>query len=337
MKQPQKENLTIKDILEKLKASNLSNEIEKNNEKLKESYAKLNKIKANSLKEFVYANKNIPQSWKNKINYKDKVFEIFVKDQNFLYYVANSGSVSNKSKSKSKSYKKRPQTTKNKILFRNTNKSFSCISNTGNNINSKRSSRLASSKYYSSCKNIHRHKDKSLEEQEINRFFDDLGKEYPIKKKLFGMFPERLINNMNNIISSNVKQKNKFKVRFKHENIDRINEFKNNIYLHLIPSQQRDKLDIMKKDNKIFDNSFIKKQFENKNNNIMKQLESINYYGPYYSYCPPCYNRNVDYYNNLDDNKLIQIIQQIKKRREESILNLSEKSKKMTKNNSFYY
>ena len=38
MKQPQKENLTIKDILEKLKASNLSNEIEKNNEKLKESY-----------------------------------------------------------------------------------------------------------------------------------------------------------------------------------------------------------------------------------------------------------------------------------------------------------
>ena len=196
---------------------------------------------------------------------------------------------------------------------------------------------MASSKYYSSCKNIHRHKDKSLEEQEINRFFDDLGKEYPIKKKLFGMFPERLINNMNNIISSNVKQKNKFKVRFKHENIDRINEFKNNIYLHLIPSQQRDKLDIMKKDNKIFDNSFIKKQFENKNNNIMKQLESINYYGPYYSYCPPCYNRNVDYYNNLDDNKLIQIIQQIKKRREESILNLSEKSKKMTKNNSFYY
>ena len=151
------------------------------------------------------------------------------------------------------------------------------------------------------------------------------------------MFPERLINNMNNIISSNVKQKNKFKVRFKHENIDRINEFKNNIYLHLIPSQQRDKLDIMKKENKIFDNSFIKKQFENKNNNIMKQLESINYYGPYYSYCPPCYNRNVDYYNNLDDNKLIQIIQQIKKRREESILNLSEKSKKMTKNNSFYY
>ena len=47
----------------------------------------------------------------------------------------------------------------------------------------------------------------------------------------------------------------------------------------------------------------------------MKHLESINFFGPYYSYCPPCGNRNIDFYKNLDKKKLIQIVQQIKKMR----------------------
>ena len=46
---------------------------------------------------------------------------------------------------------------------------------------------------------------------------------------------------------------------------------------------------------------------------IKKNLESINYYGPYYSYCPPCRNKNLEYYKNLDQPKAIELIHYIKK------------------------
>jgi hypothetical protein len=264
---------------------------------------------------------------------------------------------------------KRPQTTKNKIILRNAPKSLSCTSNKGihNRINkiirSKRSSLTSSSKNYS-CINIHRPKEKYLEEEEINKIFDDLGKDYPIKNKIIGLFPDRLlqstksielgnkninnnkrkINDMSYLKCAKIRNENKKNKRLKPEKLGRINEYKKNIFLNLIPQNPHNKSVIMKnnqnlfikKDNRNYDNSFIKKQFENKNEKIMKQLEGINFYGPYYSYCPPCFNRNVDFYNNLDDNKLIRVIQQIKKTKEEGVL-IGDKSKKMRKNNSFYY
>ena len=46
---------------------------------------------------------------------------------------------------------------------------------------------------------------------------------------------------------------------------------------------------------------------------IKKYLESINYFGPYYSYCPPCNNRNLEFYKNLEQNDCINLIKFIKK------------------------
>ena len=62
-----------------------------------------------------------------------------------------------------------------------------------------------------------------------------------------------------------------------------------------------------------FKNKIIDKKVKITNQTVIKHLEGINYYGPYFSYCPPCGNRNLEYYKNLEINQCLRIIHQIKK------------------------
>ena len=55
---------------------------------------------------------------------------------------------------------------------------------------------------------------------------------------------------------------------------------------------------------------------------VQKNLENINFYGPFYSYCPPCLNRNLEFYNNLEQNQCLKLIQYIRKLRKKNILNI---------------
>ena len=63
----------------------------------------------------------------------------------------------------------------------------------------------------------------------------------------------------------------------------------------------------------------------------MKYLEGINFFGPYFSYCPPCGNKNLEFYKNLEQNQCFQIIQQIKKNKGRNII-FSEDKKNKKKN-----
>jgi len=58
---------------------------------IKETEKQLRKIKNDSLKEFVFTNKQIPEKWKKKLNYQNDVIRILAKDNNFLYYVGRGG------------------------------------------------------------------------------------------------------------------------------------------------------------------------------------------------------------------------------------------------------
>jgi len=63
----------------------------------------------------------------------------------------------------------------------------------------------------------------------------------------------------------------------------------------------------------------------------MKQLESINYFGPYFSYCSKCGVKNTNFYKNIESDILIDIIKQIKNNKDEQMLqriNSKKKSKK---------
>ena len=145
----------------------------------------------------------------------------------------------------------------------------------------------------------------------------------------------------------------------------RQNTFRQNIFTNLLPSTDKNAKNFNKQ--KIGLNSctnFRKKKIDYKNNNniflysndifdkkininnqtVVKNLEGINFYGPYFSYCPPCGNRNLEFYKNLETNQCLQIIQQIKKNKGKNVIvnnnknnNLVNKNEQINKNNQELY
>ena len=72
--------------------------------------------------------------------------------------------------------------------------------------------------------------------------------------------------------------------------------------------------------------SLFNKKIENNDPVIKKHLDNINFFGPYYSYCPPCRNRNLEFYNKLEQGQCLKIIQYIKKIiGRKNFLNIKEK------------
>ena len=320
----------LKILEEKLKSKNLTDEIEMKEMKIKDINKKLKEIKSNSLKEFVYANRVIPESWKNKLNYQGQVLELFVKDKNFLSYVGNTGNEndSNKTKSKSTKIKFKLKNNDKPISFKSKSKADVIDLNDDNYRDS-----IPSTRNYSTIniKNkLKRLKNKTLDEKQLNSILNELKNNYPFNDKLKELFSEKILKTIdmrNKTI--NIKNNNKNKSIFKAEK--RRNIFRQNIFVNLIPSKtykpRRIQSAFMKNEYKKDNNIYIKKKYNILNENILNQLESINFFGPYYSYCPPCGNRNIDFYKNLDKKKLVEIVQQIKKMRgKNNIGNITERA-----------
>ena len=144
----------------------------------------------------------------------------------------------------------------------------------------------------------------------------------------------------------------------------RQNTFRQNIFTNLLPSTDKNvknfnknmtgfssctnfrKKKIDYKNNSIFlnsDNDLFDKKININNQAVIKNLEGINFFGPYFSYCPPCGNRNLEFYKNLEPNQCLQIIQQIKKNKGKNIIlnnkkdNPINKIDQINKNNQEYY
>ena len=179
--------------------------------------------------------------------------------------------------------------------------------------------------------NINLGKSSDLNEKKVNSILEDFKAAYPIQEKLKELY--KLSNNNHNslndstktvcvngsttssLMSSPFSRFNKVKIA------KRQKTFRHNIYNNLKSSIDKHFLtrDILQ--NKRYDNSF------NNNNNynlqsinneitnpvLKKNIESINFYGPYFSFCPFCRIKNVNYYKNLEPNKCTEIIHFIKK------------------------
>ena len=101
-------------------------------------------------------------------------------------------------------------------------------------------------------------------------------------------------------------------------------------------NSRKKKVDIKNKTTNIFlnsDNEIFDKKININNPTVIKYLEGINFFGPYYSYCPPCGNRNLEFYKNLEPNQCLQIIQQIKKNKGKNII-LNNNNKNKNKDNN---
>ena len=212
---------------------------------------------------------------------------------------------------------------------------------------------------------------KSYSEKEIISILEDYKNSYPLKEKINSLiiekekekkkkeeifsktfssnFNSKIINN--NAIKNN-NNENKISNIQKMRKVDREEAFRNNIFNKLIPQNYRAQSVNHKRIRKRikFDNSnfghflnsnseSFNKKIEIKNPIVKKNLEKINFYGPYYSYCPPCGNKNNEFYNQMYQQNVIEIIQFIKKSREKNIFkyeNNKENYKKSRQNkNSF--
>ena len=139
-----------------------------------------------------------------------------------------------------------------------------------------------------------------------NTFFSSIKNQQLFKRK--NVFRQNVFNNLVSNNDSSVVKKYPKKKKLKIEMNNKIMPFLGTDY-----------------------KNFIKK-VEINNPIINKNLESINYYGPYFSHCPPCYNRNLNYYKNLEINQCLGIIHHIKKSRmKNSILDIKKPSN--TENN----
>ena len=147
--------------------------------------------------------------------------------------------------------------------------------------------------------------------------------------------------NYNKLLQKNLKYNasdNFHKIRIKRQRA-----FGQNIFNNLIPPKNAKIIELNQKNNINNFNSYRKLRSMNRTTSFLnsdseyfykkckisnpiieRNLENINFYGPYYSYCPPCLNRNLEFYNNLESNQCLKLIHYIKKIRKKSILNIKE-------------
>ena len=347
-------------------------EIESNDISIKESKKKLKKLKNISVKEFVYTNKQVPDHWKTKFDYNQNLLKTFIKDPKFLYYLGHGGGGDSlRTIKESEKNNNSPQNALNKASKEKKNfpkidnniRTSSPIKTTSNQHiirNGKFKENNISDKeilgILDDFKNAYPLFDKE-KNQEIyntkNIVLNDIDK----KNKTFYDSRNSQSNNYltnRKKVSIDVRSLSSFpSIKQKHNR--RQNTFRQNIFTNLLPSDSKNrknfnknkpgfmsctnfrkkKIDTKNKTTNIFlnsDNEIFDKKININNPTVIKYLEGINFFGPYYSYCPPCGNRNLEFYKNLEPNQCLQIIQQIKKNKGKNII-LNNNNNKNKDNN----
>ena len=361
-------------------------EIENKDISIKQKEKELRKIKYDSLREFVFTNKEIPEKWKKKLTYQNDIIRILTKDNNFLYYVGRGGHSNNQS-NMNETFSTKMYTTDNfkknenikglkktysQILFPkinnkhlsedktnikkeliNKNENKTLEEDLSMNENNSSNIKMSNTKYKLNKKEI-------MSDKDIVNLLEEFKIAYPIKIKKEEKHEESsedkkkekynkknlLFTRTYNLSSSSLLQTRKGYNPF--DNIHKIKAkrqraFRQNIFNNLIPLKNKnntDNMTIINSNGKLrkaivgdekygpflnFDYEKFYKRIKINNPIIERQLENINFYGPYYSYCPPCLNRNLEYYNHLEANQCLQLIQFIRKMRgKKNIINIKE-------------
>ena len=354
-------------------------DIENKRISIKQKENQLRKIKNDSLKEFVFTNKQIPEKWKKKLNYQKDVIKILAKDDNFLYYVGRGGPSQS---TMNETISTKMYTTDN---FNNTGKKIG-LKTSYSQIFPKITNKYEEKKNFNNDLISNKNEPKTLEEdlasinekslsnsklpktnlkiikkdgmtdKDIANLLEEFRTAYPIKIKKDETIEEsedkkneNKKNMFYNLSSSLLQTKTRYnaydnlhKLRVKRQRAFRQNIFNNlippknkntsNSMININPNGKLRKLKINQKEEKQkygpflnFDSETFYKKIKINNPVIERQLENINFYGPYYSYCPLCSRRNLEYYNQLEPNQCLKLIHFIRKMRgKKNFINIKE-------------
>ena len=324
----QKPRVISKENINKIKSAHkkrlrIFDEIESKDILMKKNNLEIKRIKTDSIKQLIYTYQKVPKIWQNQKNYQNQVYEIFSKSPKFLQYL---GSASN--------YNTHRQ-------YYNQEKENNNISNSNTNINSNESRNdnidFLSKKMKKKIQNLNlspvsenfshqkeipkimnttpnvrsyfHKKDETKKIKEIINIFDELSIKYPIKDKIYDLYPNQEIEKINKTERRNIPTIERRK---------RKQVLKNNIYLNINTTNTHNKNANAKKRKKYnIDTETNLTELKNqiKNPLVLKNLERINFFGPYYSYCSQCGARNIDFYQKLTLRQLNNITNEIKKYR----------------------
>jgi len=188
---------------------------------------------------------------------------------------------------------------------------------------------------------------KKLLQKDVKTILDEHNEKFPIiemfKKEVGNIDINNRKNECNNNFSRSLSNFTLIPKSLKttmnsFQNISNFNKgeksilYKQGIFSNLIPENNKINLKSYKSKsttniNKQFQkNEFLNNEYSNTNNYFFKKieitdpikkkfLEKINYAGPYFPYCPPCANKNLQFYQNMSRDNCINIATFIHKSR----------------------
>jgi hypothetical protein len=258
----------------------------------------------------------VPSVWQTKQNYRPSVYEMINKDNNFLDYLCATEPKESKKifpKPKDTLFVKLEKTEETPRINTETinNSKFYSITHpneTEENLN------LASSKdnhTYTTLPPLHHSTQAHPKHMKRQSTMRGSMLNFSINAKSFSEF------NFRNLTAKNFSQQSPI-----------ITEAK----VKKSPSPQKKKQKSIHKEKGSFiniDYDKIYKKIEVKNPAIKKLLQDIDYYGPHFSHCPSCKNKNLEFFKNMESGQAIKLLTYIRDNKTEfSCLNSPKHTKK---------
>ena len=281
--------------------------------------------KIEGIKESVYSNKAIPNVWRDKIDYYRDCCRTLSSDRNFISYLGKGNEYDNLKKTKDyltieTTYKTEPKD----LNFRNLKKTSSELLTDRNLTFSHHTNKM--SKPTSTFYGFNPHKNTLItDERRIRSIFDDLKTMYPLQlpNKKGDIDDNEECNE--DVIEHSVKgcETERTKRSSQAKQREKRAIFQSTMYSNLLSSYGlTDKKPVKKPKKKEYTTLYLNSNTEEfynvpdiKNKKIDMKLRDINYYGPHFSYCPPCRRKNNNFYNQMEIKQCLKLLTYIKSQR----------------------
>ena len=337
---------------------------------LKQKKNNLTKTKNFSIKESIYSNRRIPQSWRNKISYYNELYKTMSKDKYFVSYLGKGGENIN-------AYSTMTQTQPNltsdlsiknsdKNKFLNTISVKSPSNEKDNNLITKNMFYNANNKSSGAYAKLF---NQIAENRKIHNILEEFKTNFPLtlptipklttnetdknenkllitqtndkKETTSNLTTEEKEEKKSNLNDLKTKPKPVYRRRKKGE-LTKAEVFKSTLYNNLLPPgdyvNEETKKELKKKkkilsvenfnENKYLFSSAeaFNKKITITNPKIEEKLQDINYWGPHYSHCPPCFYKNMYFYENMEKNQCYKLLNYLKKVRIKSNSDMETKT-----------
>ena len=311
----------------------------------------LNKIKSKSIKESIYSNKMVPSEWKIMLGYQNDVYRIIDKDPAFALYLGRSQKESNYNKfseaqklktiSDSQNFEQKPIPDFIKKFFsksdNKTPRRYKDVENSSlieNKKDEEKNNNTEKIKFQRRPSQIYQrgliNEKIIIDDKLISSKLDEYRTKYDLNKYMYDIKDKRNLDKekkINNILTPNIKDRETNYRQFlktRTQN-DKEHVLKSSIYYNLISkdndnnklktSLKKNNLKPIIKPGSIFlnHNKEFDKVIEITNPKIKRDLELIDYYGPLYTHCKLCNNRNLEFYQNSEPNQTLKLLHFLKR------------------------